>query len=329
MIKKTVSLLLAVMMLTLCGAAVAEDATQNLGFLDFLSDFDIEGLGQTIQEATQSLNTAIEEIKQDTETGLAEVTENLGDALQNGDKWSDKLDAFTDMLKDKWDDVKTQAGELWDGASEWMDGAWDGASAWLSDKWEDAKTWIKKAWGDASEWIEKNWNDPDSKIRKIWGEAADWISEKSEKIIAWLKEAFEKVTEYAGKVWEWVKGLKTEDADLFAQVEEALTETEVTEQEVQETLGTLGEALSLTEDDNEKIWDTVEAYAQDRQIEPATLGQLALPYMLQLNADAEGQEEIPGAAVAQFLTAVFEKTGINGNDDAESSLTLLRNVIGE
>ena len=329
MIKKTVSLLLAVMMLTLCGAAVAEDATQELGFLDFFSNMNLEDLGTAIQEATQGLGTALEEGKQDIEAGLAEVTEELGDTLQNGGDWSEMLDTFTDLLKDKWNDVKTEVGDLWDGASEWADGAWEGASAWLSDKWEDAKTWITKAWGDASEWIEKNWNDPDSKIRKIWGEAADWISEKSEKIIAWLKEAFKKVTEYAGKVWDWVKGLKTEDADLFAQVEEALTETEVTEQEVQETLGTLGEALSLTEDDNEKIWDTVEAYAQDRQIEPATLGQLALPYMLQLNADAEGQEEIPGAAVAQFLTAVFEKTGINGNDDAESSLTLLRNVIGE
>lgn len=329
MIKKTVSLLLAVMMLTLCGAAVAEDATQELGFLDFFSNMNLEDLGTAIQEATQGLGTALEEGKQDIETGLAEVTEELGDTLQNGGDWSEKLDTFTDLLKDKWNDVKTEVGDLWDGASEWADGAWEGASAWLSDKWEDAKTWITKAWGDASEWIEKNWNDPDSKIRKIWGEAADWIGEKSEKIIAWLKEAFKKVTEYAGKVWDWVKGLKTEDSDLFAQMEEALTETEVTEQEVQETLGTLGEALSLTEDDNEKIWDTVEAYAQDRQIEPATLGQLALPYMLQLNADAEGQEEIPGAAVAQFLTAVFEKTGINGNDDAESALTLLRNVLGQ
>ena len=329
MIRKAVSLLLAVMMLTLCGVAVAEDAKQDFGFLDFLSDIDVEGLGHAMEEATQGLNTAIEEIKQDTETGLAEVTEDLGDALKDGSKWTDMLDTFTEMLKDKWDDVKTEAGDIWDGASEWMDGAWDGASAWLSEAWKDAKTWITKAWGDASEWIEKNWNDPDSKIRKIWGEAADWISAKSEKIITWLKEAFAKVTEYAGKVWEWVKGLKADDADLFAQMEETVTETEVTEQEVQEALGTLGDALSLTEDDNEKIWDTVEAYAQEREINPATLGQLALPYMLQLNADAEGQEEVPGAAVAQFLTAVFEKTGIDGNDEAESALTLLRNVIGE
>lgn len=224
-----------------------------------------------------------------------------------------------------------------DSIGGWFGQAWEDTSGWVSQAWSDASKWVEGAWGDASKWVEQAWNDSSQWATDIWGDVSTWASETYESasgsIGAWWAETFNTVTETTSNPWEWlteeVKALEPETLKTLSTVKEAAMANEGdAEAKVKAAFFAMLNTLKLNDEDSEKVWDTIEAYASQKGISKLAASKLALPYLFQLTIDsAQTQESIPAIAIAQYLTAIVEKLNVDTTDMANQLVDQLNEAL--
>ena len=230
-----------------------------------------------------------------------------------------------------------QPKSVWDSIGGWFGQAWEDTSGWVSQAWSDASKWVEGAWGDASKWVEQAWNDSSQWVTDIWGDVSTWASETYEStsgtIGAWWAETFNKVTDTADNPWKWLadesKALQPEALETLSSVKEAVISNDSdAEAKVKAAFTTLLKRLNLNDEDSQRVWDTIDAYANQKGISKLAASKLALPYLFQLTIDStETSEGIPAIAIAQYLTAIIEKLGINTTDMADQLVNQLNEVL--
>lgn len=230
-----------------------------------------------------------------------------------------------------------QPKSVWDSIGGWFGQAWEDTSGWVSQAWSDASKWVEGAWGDASKWVEQAWNDSSQWVTDIWGDVSTWASETYESasgsIGAWWAETFNTVTETTSNPWEWLtaeaKTLQPEALKTLSDVKEAaMSNGSDAEEKVEVVFLAMLKTLKLNDEDSEKVWSTVEAYANQKGISKLAASKLALPYLFQLTIDStETQEGIPAIAIAQYLTAIVEKLNVSTTEVASQFVDQLNEVL--
>lgn len=230
-----------------------------------------------------------------------------------------------------------QPKTVWDSIGGWFGQAWEDASGWVSQAWKDASKWVEGAWGDASKWVEQAWNDSSEWVTDIWGDVSTWVSETYESasgsIGAWWAETFITVTETASNPWSWLveetATLHPESLASLSNVKEAIMANDGdSETRVKATFTAMLKVLKLNDEDSQRVWETIEAYANQKGISKLAASKLALPYLFQLTIDSvESQDGIPAIAVAQYLTAIVEKLNISSTDDADQLIDQLNEAL--
>ena len=207
------------------------------------------------------------------------------------------------------------------------DQAWKDASAWALHAWKDARGWMDQAWGDSAEWIERAWNESSAWVKDIWGDVSAWAAEKydtvSGSVRAWWEETFRKTAaideallsdEKAGQTFDSLRtSLLEYKASLAA---EGIPDANIT---VHDYSVHLLKELKLDDTNIERIYETVQAYAESKGLPAGDVEAIMLPYLLQLTLDGitvGSVMNIPAVAAAQYLTGVFEKLGVHNDEDA-------------
>lgn len=219
-----------------------------------------------------------------------------------------------------------------DPIGDFLTGAWDRVTTWAKDAWQSASEWLDQAWGEASEWVGRAWNESSEWVMEIWGEASAWASDSYQVVSQWMVETFDQVTESAQNAWQW---LKEETATLSEQSRATLErirqaiEARENDADVKASFYELLEQLGVTGEDADKVWKTIQAYAKEKGISTEDAARLALPYLFQLTVNSETDPSVSASplAIAQYLTAVFEKMGIQDDAQADELLQQLETVL--
>ncbi len=217
-------------------------------------------------------------------------------------------------------------------ASQWVEGLWENTTKWIDGAWKDAAVWINGVWGDASKWIEQTWNDSSVWVSSIWGDASNWVSDM---VSTWWTNTFNTVTEDTRNIWTWLQDKaddwKVHESDLLESIKVAIASAgDSSEENVKDLFFALLVKLGINETDSEKIWTTIQAYAEQKGISSIASAKLSIPYLLQLCSDSTDQANgnpIPAVAVAQYLTGIIEKLGINDNDAANELVSQLSDAL--
>lgn len=228
----------------------------------------------------------------------------------------------------------------WDDVSDWTETAWDDATSWVETAWDDAASWTEGAWGDASSWVTKAWNDTASWATDIWGDVSTWTTEAyssaSESVSTWWVETFSTVTDTSKDVWVWLQetasGLSTEKKAYLERINAIISSgEETTDEAVEELFDELLNEMGITGSDVEKVWQSVKAYAENKGISALEATKLSLPYLFQLAVDEQSElnRDIPPIAIAQYLTGIIEKLGVESNEIADKLIISLHEVLGE
>ncbi len=232
------------------------------------------------------------------------------------------------------EDLSKEAEKTVDEATKWVEGAYDEAAKWTKDAWKEAAKWVEGSWGDASKWVEKTWNDSSAWISGIWGDLSSWASDSIDSAGAWWKETFKKVTETSDNVWSWFTaaayGADTAFYEDYNRLKEAVAEAgSATLDSVKNAYMPLLKKLGMNDQDAEKVWKTVLAYADQKGLDQLTTATLALPYLFKLTVDASlsDSKSIPPVAAAQFLTAALDKLNIDSAATAEKLLKQLKDLV--
>ncbi|MCQ2458030.1 MAG: hypothetical protein MJ142_04760 [Clostridia bacterium] len=152
----------------------------------------------------------------------------------------------------------------------------------------------------------------------------------SDTFSAWWTDTFNTVTEDSKNVWSWLKtkanGLKALGTDLFEDAKAAVASAgESAMEKVKGLISAILTKLGINEADAEKVWGTINAYAKQKGIATLSAAKLAIPYLLQLCVDSADQAngDIPAVAVAQYLTGIIEKLGVDDNAEADGLVSQL------
>ena len=233
---------------------------------------------------------------------------------------------------------KEPSNSVWDSLGEWAGQAWDDASGWASQAWKDASVWIEGAWGDASKWIDMAWNESAAWATEIWGDVSTWAAESYEAasgtVGAWWTETFKKVTESTTQTWKWIEDeasrLKSEySADLEMVRSAVFSDGPDREQRIRTAFDTLLGKLHISASDILRIWDTIRAYAEYKNIPLLVARKLVLPYLLELVVEGtEVDGRISAITISQFITGIMEKIGIDSGATLEEILARLMNTLG-
>lgn len=241
---------------------------------------------------------------------------------EEGQKSGEILDSISSFFSNTWND-----------ASGWVEGAWTDTTKWVDVVWKDATVWIKSSWGDASKWIEQAWNDSSTWVSDIWGDASNWAADT---VSAWWTSTFNIVTQDSKDAWAWIKDradrLKAYGVELFESVKDAVSSAdEHAEEKLEKVFFSMLEKLSINETDANKVWETICSYAEQKNISTIATIKLSIPYLLQLCVDSAEQSNvnIPAVAVAQYLTGIIEKLGINDNDAAYELVIQLNDALSD
>ncbi len=208
------------------------------------------------------------------------------------------------------------------------------AAKWAEDTWKEAAKWVEGSWGDAAKWVEKTWNNSSSWLAGIWGDLSSWASDSIDSAGAWWKETFNKVTEVSDNVWSWFTaaayGADTAFYEDYNRLKDAVTDAgSATLESVKNAYMPLLKKLGMDDQDAEKVWKTVLAYADQKGLDQLTTATLALPYLFKLTVDASLSDgkSIPPVAAAQFLTAALDKLNIDSAATAEKLLKQLKDLV--
>ena len=234
--------------------------------------------------------------------------------------------------------IMAEGESIWDSIGGWFGQAWEDTTRWVSQAWSDASKWVEGAWGDASKWVEQAWNDSSKWVTDIWGDVSAWISESYESatgsIGVWWAETFKKVTQTAYNTWGWLadesSALSAESRETLSNIRDAVSATGTdAEAKVKDAFAAMLGKLQLSDEDSQKVWKTVQSYAEQNGISQLEASKIALPYLLQLTIDgAESKNNIPAVAVAQYLTAVFEKLNVTSTEAVSGMIDQLNEVLG-
>lgn len=226
----------------------------------------------------------------------------------------------------------------WDALGSFFSDSWKEISDWAENTWNEVSGWVESAWGDASGWIEQAWNETSTWAVEIWGDASTWASESyesaSDSVTAWWIDTFETVTDTSTSVWEWIKDsaqLSSKQPPRFVKLKSAISaqDEEEAQTAIKEVYDELLREIGIEGADAEKIWDSVCAYADQKGISRITVAKLSLPYLAKLAEDgsAEPSGSIPAVAIAQYLTGVIEKLGVQSDDIANKLVVSLMEVL--
>ena len=214
---------------------------------------------------------------------------------------------------------------------------WDNVSSWSEARWTDFSSWVNGAWGDASKWVSQVWNDSSTWVTDIWGDASNWVVESyesaSDSIGAWWAKTFNRVTVTDDNAWNWLResatDINSQSILLLSQMKDAIISSEDAEQKAKDTFYLLLANLNISESDAENIWKTIQAYSDEKGIASLTAVRISLPYLWQLaiDNDLESNGNIPAVAVAQYLTAIYEKMGIISESSATDYIEQLIEVL--
>ena len=234
--------------------------------------------------------------------GFAEEPSDAGQASEEPVSSAENaLNDFADVAKDAWSDITGWAGNTWNNVSSGLDAFWGEASGWINNVWNDSAKWLTDIWGDASA----------------------WASDAGENVNAWWNKTFETVTEKVEEGWSWLKDTSKELAEKsrekYEQIREALCSVgDNALDEVKAEFFDLLKPMEISEEDSEKIWSTLMAYADEKGISRLSVAKLALPYLLELSADKSEQDEsISAVTIAQYLTGALETLEISNDEGAE------------
>ncbi len=227
---------------------------------------------------------------------------------------------------------------VWDSIGGWFGQAAEDTGNWFTQAWTDVSSWVGGAWGDASKWVENTWNDSSRWVTDIWGDVSTWATNTydsaSSSIATWWTDTFAFVTGNSKNAWEWIskeaESLTDEIAANLKTVKDAVSaEGTNAKATVEEAIYTLLEKLNLSRDDSKKILDTLEIYAAKKGLDILTVQKLVLPYIFQLTVDnAKTESGIPAIAVAQYLTGIIEKLGVDSVEKSNTLVQQLTEVLG-
>ena len=101
------------------------------------------------------------------------------------------------------------------------------------------------------------------------------------------------------------------------------------EQRIRTAFDTLLGKLHISASDILRIWDTVRAYAEYKNIPLLVARKLVLPYLLELVVEGtEVDGRISAITISQFITGIMEKIGIDSGATLEEILARLMNTLG-
>lgn len=228
------------------------------------------------------------------------------------------FDSIGSFFSDTWKDVSTWAGNAWGDVSSWTANAWGDASAWVGQAWNDTATWATDIWGDVSTWASESYANASESVSTWWTETFSTVTDTSKDVWAWLKESALTLSDNQKVYLERMQTVISSDAEDNGMA-------------VKELFQDLLHEVGITGDDAERIWRTVDAYAESKGLSALTTVKLSLPYLFQLVVDEQSEENrsIPAIAIAQYLTGVIEKLGVTNNDIADSLVVSLNEVLGE
>jgi len=228
---------------------------------------------------------------------------------------------------------------LFESIGTFFSNTWNDVSSWTGDRWSDFTTWVSGAWGDASKWVTQAWSDSSAWVTDIWGDASNWVVESYESasgtISAWWAETFNQVTDTNENAWTWLREsasvMDAQNRSLLYQIRDVLCSSEGTDEKSKEVFYALLTHLGASGSDADKVWETIQAYSEQKGISTMSAVQISLPYLLQLKIDseAEANSSIPAVAVAQYLTAIIEKMGISSESIATDYVDQLLVVLQE
>ena len=233
-----------------------------------------------------------------------------------------------------------------DGASEALNslgsllsGAWDQVSELAAGALEDASAWVDDNWGDASKWVEQAWNDSSAWAESIWGDVSAWASETygtaSAAAGAWMAETLNNLKGAEADTWAWLQdssgAMAAQGGELLQKMKDALADPDEDLQKVRSLFEETLKELELSEADIEKVWATVQAYAQQKGLSAQKVTRLILPYLVQLKTEYENgvNGTIPAISIAQYLTAVVEKLGVATEKAADALIAQLNEALGK
>ncbi len=231
------------------------------------------------------------------------------------------------------ENLSKEAEKTVDEATKWVEDTYGEAAKWTEGAWKEVTKWVEGSWGDAAKWVEKTWNDSSAWISGIWGDLSSWASDSIDSANAWWKETFKKVTETSDNVWSWFTaaayGADTAFYEDYNKLKEVISDAgSATLDSVKNAYMPLLKKLGMNDQDAEKIWKTVLAYADQKGLDQLTTATLALPYLFKLTVDSSLESKsIPPVNVAQFLTAALDKLNIDSAATAEKLLKQLKDLL--
>ena len=233
--------------------------------------------------------------------------------------------------------AEEQKSGFLDSVGSFFSGAWSDVSQFAEGAWKDVSGWVEGAWGDASKWVEQAWNDSSTWAVGIWGDVSTWAvdtyNSASGSVTAWWTETFNHVTEKTNDAWNWFMDesdkLQKEHQEKLQNLQDAVAATgENAQSKVKEAFMNLLKQLNLNDADAEKVWKTIEAYAKEKGISTLSAAKIALPFLMQLAIDSQSENTgIPAIAIAQYLTGVVEKLGVNNEAGAEELISQLNQIL--
>ena len=209
---------------------------------------------------------------------------------------------------------------------------------WFGNVWNDTKSLAGSTWEDTSKWVQETWDTSSEWVTGIWGDASTWVSDQydaaSGTVSNWWVGVFDSVTGAANNAWEWIGNETQSFKDTVSEKYNEVTTS------VQKGLSDAGTAVSnvytellktlkLDDIDIGKVLETIREYALKIGIPAVTLALYLLPYLIKLVAESNATgKTIPAIVVAQFLTSIVRKMGVESEDQTQLLVDKLMVLLG-
>lgn len=212
-------------------------------------------------------------------------------------------------------------------AEKWSS-AQEKAASWISETWGSVAKRIDRVWNDSTDWASTVWSDVSTWAEDTWNRSADTLS-------AWWVSAFNRVTEKKEKVWSWLAEkadtLRQKKQALFEAMKKAIGEEDSSASSTRDAFVLMMDAFGIQTFDIDRVWHTIELYAEKKGFTTASTAKLMLPSLLELEdareAQAENDEEIPAIIIAQYLTGVVDNMELQTEEEARACVQLLNETL--
>lgn len=214
----------------------------------------------------------------------------------------------------------------------------------LAEKWnstrEEAASWISETWGSLSKQIDQLWNDSTGWASSVWSDVSTWAEDKwnrsADTLSAWWVNAFNRVTEKKEKAWSWLAekadALRQKKQELFEAMRKAVgEEDDASAKGTRDAFVMIMDAFDIQAFDIDRVWHTIELYAEKKGFTTASTAKIMLPALLDLQEvhEEESDEELPAIIIAQYLTGVVDNMDLQTEEDAKAYVQLLNDTLNE